>query len=93
MMIMGDEDNYKQLVAKIKEIEEWLSDEYNPLTLGEAEHRMWNNMDLLSGFEVNGQMRTQMDINSRLEEIKQWLTSLSFEYMTYIRWTIPLRME
>lgn len=93
MMIMNDRDNFMELDKKIKDIEKWLSDEYNPLTLEEAELRMWNNMDLLSGFEVNGQLITQMQINSKLEEIKNWLNSLSFEYMSYIRWTVALRME
>lgn len=93
MMMMGDEENFKELERKIKEIEIWLSDEFNPITLEEAEQRMWSNMDLLSGFQVNGVLITQMEINTKLEEIKQWLNQLSYEYMAYIRWTIALRME
>lgn len=93
MILMGDERNYNLLNKKIKDIENWLSDPLNPITLEEAELRMWNNMDLLSGFEVNGVLITQMEINSKLEEIKNWLIQLSFEYMSHIRWTIPLKME
>jgi len=93
MMIMGDRKNYQELIKKIKGIEAWISDEYNPLTLEEAELRMWNNMDLLSGFEVRGQMITQMEINVKLEEVKQWLTEIHFSYMEFIRWSVPLRME
>jgi hypothetical protein len=93
MLIMGDEENYKELDKRVKWIEKWISDEFNPLLLEEAELRMWNNWDLLSGFEVNGQLITQMDINSKLEEIKQWLVQLSFEYMGYIRWTQVLRVD
>jgi hypothetical protein len=91
MMIMGDEDNFKQLEKMVKDVENWISDDLNPLTLAEAELRMWNNMDLLSGFEVNGQMITQMEINSKLEKIKQFLIQLHFEYSRFIRWTIALR--
>lgn len=91
MMIMGDEDNFRQLEKRLDEINKWISDDLNPLTLQEAELRMWNNMDLLSGFEVKGEMITQMQINAKLDEIKQWLIQLHFEYSRYIRWTIPIR--
>jgi len=93
MLMMNDEDNFNELDKKMKDVEKWLSDEFNPMTLSEAEMRMWNNMDLLSGFEVNGQMITQMEINQRLEEIKQWLISIHFEYMRYIRWTAQIKMD
>ena len=91
MYMMGDEENFKELNKRIADVEAWISDDYNKITLQEAELRMWNNMDLLSGFQVNGVLITQMEINFRLEEIKQWLLSLSFEYMQYVRWTIPLQ--
>jgi len=71
----------------IKEIEDWLSDDYNKMTLQEAEIRMYSNMDLLSGFEVNGKLITQLEINERLEKIKTWLTQRLYEYMPNIRFT------
>lgn len=88
-----DEEHIKELDKKIKEVEVWLSDDLNPMTLDEAEMRMFQNMDLLSGFEVRGQMITQMEINQRLEEIKTWLTQLLYMYLPYIRFTTPVRME
>lgn len=91
MMIMGDEENFNKLDKMIKDVEKWLSDDLNPLTLPEIELRMWNNMDLLSGFDVRGTFITQMEINSRLEMIKQYLIQLHFEYSRFIRWTIPMR--
>lgn len=91
MMIMGDEENFKQLEKMIKDVEKWISDDLNQLTLAEAEIRMWNNMDLLSGFQVRGVLITQMEINSRLEMIKQYLIQMHFEYSRFIRWTQPLR--
>lgn len=88
---MGDEGNFRQLEKRLKDINSWISDDLNPLTLQEAELRMWNNMDLLSGFEVRGEMITQMEINAKLDDIKQWLIQLHFDYSRYIRWTIPIR--
>ena len=87
------EEHIQELDEKIKEIEDWLSDELNPMTLQEAELRMFNNMDLLSGFEVNNVLITQMEINERLEEIKGWLTQLLYMYLPNIRFTTPLRIE
>lgn len=87
-----DPEHIAELNAKIKAIEEWLSDEYNPMTLSEAETRMFQNMDLLSGFQVNGVLITQIDINQKLEEIKSWLTQLLYEYMNYIRFTQQIPM-
>ena len=88
---MGDEESFRELEKRVKQIDEWISDDLNPLTLQEAELRMWNNMDLLSGFEVRGEMITQMEINAKLDEIKQFLIQLHFSYSRYIRWTIPIR--
>ena len=90
--LLGDAD-VEQLDAMIKEVEEKLSDKYNSLTLAEAELRMFNNMDLLSGFEVGGKMITQMEINQWLEEIKSWLTQRLYAYLPHIRFTTPIRMD
>jgi len=83
----------QELNARVKEIEIWLSDDFNKMTLHEAEVRMFQNMDLLSGFEVNGQLISQMEINTRLEEIKNWLQGLLYAYMEHIRFTVALRVE
>lgn len=93
MSLFDDKENMAELDKRIKEIEEWLSDEYNPLTLSEAEVRMFQNMDLLSGFEVNGKLVTQMEINDKLGQIKRWLTELLYEYLPYIRFTQQMRTE
>lgn len=87
----GSED-YEILVKKIAEVESWLSDEYNKLTLYEAELRMFNNMDLLSGFVVNGVLITQFDIQTRLEEIKKWLNERLFVYMPHIRFVQEFKL-
>lgn len=89
---MGDRENYTILTHKIQAVEQWLSDEYNQLSLRECEMRMWNNMDLLSGFLVNGVLITQMEINEKLENIKQWLFDIYFQYMQYIRFTIQVQV-
>jgi len=88
-----NEEHNAELNNKIKEIEEWLSDEYNPMTLSEAETRMFQNMDLLSGFQVNGKMITQMEINQKLEEIKDWLQNLLFLYQPHIRFSQTIRID
>lgn len=87
------EEDIEQLDAMIKAVEERLSDDYNKLTLQEAELRMFNNMDLLSGFEVNGRMVTQMEINQWLEEIKSWLTQRLYAYLPHIRFTTPIKID
>jgi len=88
--LLDDEDR-QILEAQIKDIEAWLSDEYNPMTLHEAELRMFNNMDLLSGFQVNGVLITQMEIQQRLEEVKSWLTERLYSILPFIRFTMPMR--
>jgi hypothetical protein len=90
--LLLDEEHIKELDMKIKEIEVWLTDDFNPLNLQEAEIRMWNNMDLNSGFQVNGVMITQQEIYSKLDEIKNWLRSLLAVYLPYIRFTVPVQM-
>ena len=90
--LLGDND-IEQLDEMIREVELKLTDEYNTMTLSEAELRMFNNMDLLSGFEVNGVMVTQMEINQWLEEIKSWLTQRLYAYLPHIRFTTPIRMD
>ena len=87
-----NEEDFAELNAKVKAIEDWISDDLNPLTLHEAEIRMYNNMDLLSGFEVRGQLITQYDINARLEQIKQYLIQKLYEYQAYVRFTQIIRM-
>lgn len=84
--LLQDEDN-QQLDEMIKHVEEWLSDDLNQMKLFEIEMRMYNNMDLLSGFQVNNVLITQMEINEKLEEIKGWLTQKLYEYLPYIRFT------
>lgn len=91
-MLMVQEDR-ERLDAMVKEIEDWLSDEYNPLTLQEAEIRMWNNMDLNSGFQVNGVLITQNEIYQKLDQIKDWLRGLVGEYLPYIRFTQQMRVD
>lgn len=93
MDMFGDEQGKAELQARIKALEDWLSDEYNPLTLQEIETRMFQNMDLLSGFAVNGEMITQMEINEKLSEIKVWLTRKLYQYLPNIRFTQQIRME
>jgi len=93
MRLFGDEENLEELEKRIKDIEDWLSDEYNPMTLQEAEVLMFQNMDLLSGFIVSGQMITQQDINSRLNEIKQYLNELIYDYLPHIRFTQQMQTE
>jgi len=84
--LLTDEDN-AQLDEMVAEIERWLSDDLNKMKLFEIEMRMFNNLDLLSGFQVSGVLITQMEINERLEEIKMWLTQKLYEYLPYIRFT------
>jgi len=93
MRLFGDEENLEELEKRIKDIEDWLSDEYNPMTLQEAEVLMFQNMDLLSGFIVSGQMITQQDINSRLNKIKQYLNELIYDYLPHIRFTQQMQTE
>lgn len=81
------EDDSIVLDYHIKNIEGWLSDDLNKMTLQEAELRMYNNMDLLSGFLVRGSMITQMEIQQKLEEVKTWLTQRLYTYMYHIRFT------
>src|SRR4030042_2258845 len=80
-----DEDENAELDARIKQIEDWLSDKYNQLKLYEIEMRMFQNMDLRSGFEVNGILITQIEINDKLEQIKQWLQAILYDKMKYVR--------
>jgi hypothetical protein len=47
--LLDDEDR-AELEKMIKDVEDWLSDDLNPMTLDEAEMRMFQNMDLLSYF-------------------------------------------
>jgi hypothetical protein len=91
-MLLVPEDQEK-LNQMIKDVEDWLSDKYNPLTLQEAEIRMWNNMDLNSGFQVNGVLITQNEIYQRLDIIKNWLRGMIGEYLPYIRFTQQLRVD
>jgi hypothetical protein len=63
------------------------------MTLEEAEMRMFQNMDLLSGFDVNGEFITQMEINKRLEEIKSWLNERFYSILPNIRFSSPIRIE
>lgn len=86
------QEHLDELDRKIKEVENWMSDDLNPMTLNEAEIRMWQNMDLYSGFERGGEMITQMDINAKLEEIKSWLEQLFWMYFPHIRFTVPIKI-
>jgi len=88
---MFDEEEVNELDKKIKEVEAFLSDKLNPMTLSEAEMRMFNNMDLLSGFLVNGVIVTQYEINQKLEKIKVWLTGLLYSYTQHVRFTTSIR--
>jgi ABC-type lipoprotein export system ATPase subunit len=85
-----DETDSLELEYKIKDIEGWLSDDMNQLKLQEIEIRMFQNMDLLSGFVVRGEFITQFEINQKLEAIKQWLIMMLYQYLQYIRFTIPM---
>lgn len=88
-----DEDDEKILDRAIIEIERWISDDFNPMTLPEAEVLMFQNMDLYSGFEVNGQMITQQEINQRLQQVKTWLQQLLYgKYMPQIRFTQAIKI-
>lgn len=84
--LLNDEDEARMLHI-LKEIEDWLSDDLNKITLQEAEYLMYNNNDLKSGFEVNGKMITQLEINQRLQELKNWLMYKLYEYLPSIRFT------
>lgn len=86
-------EHLEDLEKRIKEIEVWMSDEFNKMTLHELELRMFQNLDWLSGFEVNGEFVSQMEINTRLEKIKDWLQQLLYAYMPHIRFTVPIRVE
>lgn len=90
--LLTPEDSAK-LEYMINDIEGWLSDELNKIQLQEVEQRMYNNMDLLSGFEVRGEFITQMMINDRLEKIKQWLTERLYVYLPNIRFTAQIRID
>lgn len=87
--LLVDEDIYRLRLMK-KDIEDWLSDDINKLSLNEIEIRMYNNMDLNSGFQVNGIMITQMQINERLNQVKNWCTQKLYQYLRYIRFTAPI---
>lgn len=82
-----------RLNKMIKDLEDYISDDLNPLTLREAEVRMYNSNDLLAGFMVRGIIITQLDIQEKLEDIKLWLTEKLFEYMPNIRFTMPIQVE
>lgn len=90
--LMGDE-HVAELNARVKAIEDWMSDDFNKMTLSEMEIRMFQNLDWLSGFEVNGEFISQREINTKLEEIKDWLQQMLYAYMPHIRFTVPLRVE
>ena len=92
-MLFGDDENLTKMEKMIGEIEILLSDDLNPMTLNEAELRMFNNMDLLSGFEVNGRIVTQMEINERLEKVKTWLVGILYAYLPEVRFTTTFRVE
>ena len=87
------EEHALVLQYQIDDVEGWLSDDLNKMNLQEAELRMYNNLDLLSGFQVRGEFLTQMMINEKLEKIKGWLTSLLYQYLKEIRFTTPIRMD
>lgn len=88
-----EEEDIKIIDTATKEIEVWMSDEFNPMTLAEAEVLMFQNMDLYSGFEVNGQMITQQEINQKLQTIKTWLQQILYgKYMPHIRFTQTMRI-
>lgn len=91
-LLLVEEDRIK-LDAMIKEIENWISDEFNIITLQEAEIRMWNNMDLNSGFQVDGIIVTQQEIYQKLDQIKSWLQSLLGDYLPFIRFTQQMRVD
>ena len=91
-MLLVQEDLVR-LDAEIKVVEDWLSDRHNRLTLQEAEIRMWNNMDLNSGFQVDGVFITQQEIYQKLDLIKNWLRGLLGEYLPYIRFTQQIRVD
>lgn len=93
LISMFSEEDYNELLARIAEVEKFISDDLNPLSLQEAEMRMYNNLDLLSGFQVNGQLITQYEINAKLEEIKTWLNQLLYEYLPHIRFTTQVRVD
>ena len=90
---MIDEEDLNILNKSVADIEEWLSDDFNPMTLDEAEVLMFQNMDLYSGFEVNGEMITQQHINQKLQAIKNWLQQLLYgKYMPNIRFTQQIKI-
>ncbi len=76
----------------VNDIELWLSDDLNKLSLKEIEMRMYNNMDLYSYFLVDGEPITQEMINDRLQDVKQWLTQRLYMYLRHIRFTTPIQV-
>lgn len=86
-------EDVMRLQKMIMDFEESMTDDLNRLTLQEMEIRMYNNMDLNSGFQVNGVLVSQMEINNKLNEIKIWLTQKLFEYMKRIRFTTTVDMR
>lgn len=89
-----DEKDIKMLDMAIMQLEQWLSDDFNTMTLEEAEVLMFQNMDLKSGFEVNGEMITQQEILRRLQQIKNWLQRVLYsKYLPQIRFTQRVPLE
>lgn len=86
-------EDIQRLNHMVKDIEKWLCDDFNKITLKEIELRMYNNMDLNSYFLVNGEEIRQLHINSRLEDIKQWLTQKLYLYLRFIRFTAPIEVQ
>lgn len=87
------EEHVQELNAMVKEIEDWMSDDFNNMTLQEMEILMFQNLDWNSGFEVNGVFITQKEINTRLEKIKDYLQQQLYVYIEYIRFTQQLSVE
>lgn len=89
---MEDVVAYFDLLKDIREFEDYISDDLNPMTLAEAELRMFQNMDLLSGFEVRGDLITQMQINQRLEFMRKKLMQYLLQSMSEVRFLTPIRL-
>ena len=89
-----DEEDIARLDYAVFCIEQWLSDDLNKIALDEAELYMFQNLDLYSGFQVNGIIITQQIIIKRLSDIKRWLyQTIQFDYFPRVRLTQSLPLE
>jgi hypothetical protein len=82
---------YQEVQDRIKVIngkEHFLLFKLQPMMdLKQMETYMDNNLDLKSFFKENGKLITQLEINSELDKLKNWVYNEAVQLMPYVRFT------